>query len=118
MNIFRRYTLKSLWQNRTRTIVTIVGIILSVAMITAVTTTVSSIQNFMLETTIQNDGCWHLSFMENKKGSIEEVLSRKEIDQSAKYADVAFARLDSVKKERTPYLYIGGFSGNFPELLF
>ncbi|MCI8792664.1 MAG: ABC transporter permease [Eubacterium sp.] len=117
MNIFRRYTLKSLWQNRTRTIVTIVGIILSVAMITAVTTTVSSIQNFMLETTIQNDGCWHLSFMENKKGSIEEVLSRKEIDQSAKYADVAFARLDSVKKERTPYLYIGGFSGNFPELL-
>lgn len=117
MNIFRRYTLKSLWQNRTRTIVTIVGIILSVAMITAVTTTVSSLQNFKLETAIQNDGRWHISFQENKKGSMEEVLARKEIDQTAIFADVAFARLDSVKKERTPYLYIGGFNGNFPELL-
>ena len=37
MNIFHKVTLKSLKENRTRTLVTIVGIILSTAMFTAVT---------------------------------------------------------------------------------
>lgn len=117
MNIFRRYTLKSLWQNRTRTLVTIIGIILSVAMITAVTTTVSSIQNFMLEATVQSDGCWHVNFVENKKDEIKDVRTKEEVEESATYADIGYAKLDTVKKERTPYLYIGGFSERFPEFL-
>ena len=37
-NIFSVITLKTMRQNRTRTIVTIIGVILSTAMITAVTT--------------------------------------------------------------------------------
>lgn len=117
MNIFRRYTLKSLKQNKMRTIVTIVGIILSVAMITAVTTTVSSLQNFMVEATVQSDGCWHVSFLEKEKDEIQAVLAKEEVDQSARYADIAYAKLETVKKERTPYLYIGGFSDEFPEYL-
>ena len=38
MNIFGRTTRKTLWKNKTRTIVTIIGIMLSAAMITAVLT--------------------------------------------------------------------------------
>lgn len=117
MNIFRRFTLRSLWQNRTRTVVTIIGIILSVSMITAVTTTVSSLQNFMKEATIQSDGCWHISFQEKKRDQIKDVAAKDEVEASAVYADIAFARLETVKKERTPYLYIGGFSEKFPEYL-
>lgn len=37
MNIFQKVTLKTLRENRTRTLVTIIGIILSAAMFTAVT---------------------------------------------------------------------------------
>lgn len=117
MNIFRRFTLRSLWQNRTRTVVTIIGIILSVSMITAVTTTVSSLQNFMKEATIQSDGCWHINFQEKKRDQIKDVAAKDEVEASAVYADIAFARLETVKKERTPYLYIGGFSEKFPEYL-
>lgn len=117
MNIFRRFTLRSLWQNRTRTIVTIIGIILSVSMITAVTTTVSSLQNFMKEATVQSDGCWHINFLEEKKDQIKAVAAKDEVEASAAYADIAFARLETVRKERTPYLYIGGFSEKFPEYL-
>lgn len=43
MNVFHKFAIKSLKLNRTRTIVTIIGIILSTAMLTAVTTTVSSV---------------------------------------------------------------------------
>ena len=46
MNVFHKVTLKSLAINKTRTIVTIIGIILSVSMITAVTTLISSLQNY------------------------------------------------------------------------
>lgn len=117
MNIFRTYTLKSLRQNKTRTIVTIIGIILSVAMITAVTTTVSSIQNFMLEATIQNDGCWHVNMTADQEGPVKEVLEKEEVDESAVYADITYAKLEKVKRERIPYLFIGGFSGDFEKLL-
>ena len=49
MNIFNKVTLQSLKKNRTRTIVTIIGIILSAAMICAVTTFASSIYNYALD---------------------------------------------------------------------
>lgn len=117
MNIFRKYTLKSLWQNKTRTLVTIVGIILSVAMITAVATTVSSLQNYMLEVVIQNSGSWYCSVLRLDHDRAQEILSREEVDKKAVLADVEFARLERVKKESTPYLYIAGFSGDFADLL-
>lgn len=117
MNIFRKYTLKSLWQNKTRTLVTIVGIILSVAMITAVTTTVSSLQNYMLEVVRQDSGSWHSSIYGPDHDELQKILSKEGIDKKAVLAAVEYSKLDNVKSERTPYLYIGGFSGDFAELL-
>ena len=46
MNIFNKVTLQSMKKSRTRTIVTIIGVILSAAMITAVATFAVSLQNY------------------------------------------------------------------------
>lgn len=59
MNVFSKVTLESLKKNRTRTIVTIIGIMLSAAMICASTTLVSSMQNFVLRCAIHIDGDWY-----------------------------------------------------------
>ena len=59
MNVFNKVTLQSLKKNKTRTIVTIIGIILSAAMICAVTTFASSIYNYALDNAIYVDGDWH-----------------------------------------------------------
>lgn len=59
MNIFNKVTIKSLKKNRTRTIVTIIGIMLSAAMICAVTTFISSIQKYVLNYSIYTAGDWH-----------------------------------------------------------
>ena len=56
MNVFSKVTLESLKKNRTRTIVTIIGIMLSAAMICASATFVSSMQNFVLRYEIHNSG--------------------------------------------------------------
>lgn len=58
MNIFHKITLTNLKKNKTRTIVTIIGIILSTAMFTAVTSSISSLHAFMKEYTIDTEGSW------------------------------------------------------------
>ena len=56
MNVFTRTTIKTLKKNRTRTCVTIIGIILATAMLTAVTSFISSLQNYMLRAVITQMG--------------------------------------------------------------
>ena len=58
-NVFTRLTAKTLKANRTRTMVTIIGILLATAMLTAVTTFISSLQHYMLENVIAENGDWH-----------------------------------------------------------
>lgn len=59
MNIMNKFTIRTLKMNKVRTLITIIGIILSVAMLTAVTTFISSIQQFAINYTIYQDGSWH-----------------------------------------------------------
>ncbi len=59
MSILTKYTLRTLKENKSRTIVTIVGIILSVAMLTAVSLLVSSSRSYMEKSVIQTHGYWH-----------------------------------------------------------
>lgn len=117
MNIFQKFTLRSLRQNQTRTMVTIVGIILSVAMITAVTTTVSSLQQFMLEETIQNTGAWHVLVEDINAAQAEKIQNRKEVENYAILKNVGYAKLDKSRNKEKPYLYIAAYAGNFEEQL-
>ena len=60
MNIFQKYTWRSLRANKVRTVVTIIGIALSVSLFTAVTTSISSVQQYLLQVVAQTEGSWHL----------------------------------------------------------
>lgn len=62
MNILRKVTWKGMWKNRTRTIVTIIGIILSAAMFMAVTTLGYSLWDYLVRIEIQNRGDYYLRF--------------------------------------------------------
>ena len=73
LNILNKLTVNYLKMNKKRTIVTIIGIILSGAMITAVATLAVSFQRFMLDVEIGYDGAWDASFLEVKKEDINEI---------------------------------------------
>ena len=62
MNIVNRLTLRNLRLNRKRTLVTIIGIIISTAMITAVATFAVSFMDLMQRSEIASSGNWHLLF--------------------------------------------------------
>ncbi|MCF2620680.1 ABC transporter permease [Collinsella tanakaei] len=77
MGIFTRFTLKSLKQNRTRTAVSIFGVALSVALITAVLTSVVSLTNMLIERTASDEGWWYAE----AAGITAEDLERLQNDQ-------------------------------------
>lgn len=107
MNVFNKVTLESLKKNRTRTIVTIIGIMLSAAMICASTTLVSSMQNFVLRCAIHIDGDWYGAVYDAAYKDYEDIRDSDRVS-SAAYAQVlGYAKIDSTN-ERKPYLYVLG----------
>ena len=58
-NVFTNVTWKTLKKNRTRTLVTIIGILLAAAMLTAVTTFISSLRQYMIRVSIEDQGNWY-----------------------------------------------------------
>lgn len=107
MNVFHKVTIQSLKQNKTRTAVTIIGIMLSAAMMCAVTTFVSSIQNYILNYSIYTQGDWH-GVVYNTDYSKYQDLSADEKIANAVYGQLlGYAKIDS-KNASKPYLYIIG----------
>ena len=107
MNVFSKVTLESLKKNRTRTVVTIIGIMLSAAMICASTTFVSSMQNFVLRCEIYSSGDWHGAVYDAAYKDYEDIRDSDKVS-SAAYAQVlGYAKIDSAN-ERKPYLYVLG----------
>ena len=107
MNVFNKVTLESLKKNRTRTIVTIIGIMLSAAMICASTTFVSSMQNFVLRCAIHIDGDWHGAVYDAAYKNYEDIRDSGKVS-SAAYAQVlGYAKIGSAN-EYKPYLYVLG----------
>ena len=64
MNILKQLSIRNLKLNIKRTISTIIGIILSVALICAVSTMVSSFQATLIENAINETGYYHLKIIE------------------------------------------------------
>ena len=59
MSIFSRFALRSLRSNRTRTVVSIIGVALSCALITAVLTSALSLVNMLIQRTAGDEGWWY-----------------------------------------------------------
>ena len=107
MNVFNKVTLASLKKNRTRTVVTIIGIMLSAAMICASTTFVASMQNFVLRYTVYKTGGWHGAVYDAAYKDYEDIGGSGKV-ASATYAQaLGYARINSAN-ERKPYLYVLG----------
>lgn len=96
MNVFNKVTLASLKKNRTRTVVTIIGIMLSAAMICASTTFVASMQNFVLRYTVYKTGDWH--------GAVYDAAYKdyEDIGGSGKVASATYAQVLGMRRSTAP----------------
>lgn len=117
MNVFHKVTLQSLKKNRVRTIVTIIGIILSAAMICAVTTFVSSMRDYALRTAIYSDGSWHGNMTGTSYSVYDSVSASDKVESASYMQQLGYAYAEGCTNPDKPYLYVLGASEGAGSLL-
>lgn len=112
MNIFHKVTAKSLKKNRTRTIVTIIGIILSAAMITAVSSLVVSFQSYLARNAQWEIGDWYTGLNEVSAQDLDALEQDSRIDTLYSAQILGYAESASTNPDK-PYLYVLGAKEDF-----
>ncbi|MDQ0091376.1 putative ABC transport system permease protein [Paenibacillus anaericanus] len=110
MNIFNKVTLQGMKKSRTRTIVTVIGVILSAAMITAVATFGVSLLNYMVNGATQKYGDWHVEFLDVDSSFVQERTHDDRVANTATFENIGYTTLNGGKNPSKPYLFIAGFS--------
>ena len=109
MTLLNKLTIKNLKLNRKRTIVTIIGIMLSVALITAVASMYASGIKSLIkyETLIKGD--FHTAFYNVPTSDIDKFINNRNIEKLNITEGLGYAKIDS-KNEDKPYAYLKGFT--------
>ena len=106
MNILNTLTRRSLKLNQKRTIVTIIGIILSAAMICATITIAVSFQDLFVQRAKQTDGNFHATFYDVNPEQIKYITGNAYTETAMLSRNLGFARFDQSTKEYRPYFFI------------
>ena len=93
MSIFTRFTIKSLKRNHTRTAVSIIGVALSCALITAVLTSVVSLTNMLIERTASDEGWWYAEAAGITADDLERLEAEPEVTDWTGIADLGTVSL-------------------------
>lgn len=109
MNVVNKLTLRHLLVNKKRTLVTIIGVILSVSMVTAVTTFVASAQDMLIQDTINDRGNWHAKFQDIDAAKADVFLKSEAIEQALFARNLGYAELMGSANEYKPYMFIQEF---------
>ncbi len=112
MNIFNKVTLQSMKKSRTRTVVTIIGVVLSAAMITGVATFGVSLLNYMANGEAEKFGGWHVMFEDVDSSFAAKQASCDKVASTAAVENIGYAKLDGGKNPSKPYLFITGYNEN------
>lgn len=117
MNIFQKVTLKNLKKNHTRTLVTIVGIILSATMFTAVTTSISSLKHYLIQSSIYDSGSWYAAGFGLTRENLEDIQSDSQIEQAVSMELLGYSELEDSINAYKPYLCVYGIQPDFTDMM-
>lgn len=109
MNIFHKIALQGLKKNRSRTIVTVIGVALSALMITGTMTFGVSLLDYMARGAIQKYGEWNAAFLDADASFVQERQQDKEVCDVVTFQNVGYAKIDGGQNPERPYFYIAGF---------
>ena len=112
MNIFHKFTRKTLAKNRTRTVVTIVGIMLSMALFTAVIEGAYSGLEFLKRSEIERSGSYHAFYPCVPEEQAEELVKNENIKDYATWQFVGWGEWDVM-----PRVAVASVSDNLPKLV-
>lgn len=105
MNILNKLTYKNLLLNKKRSVVTIVGIILSVALISAVASMVMSFKESLINYEKKTEGDYHYGFYGVSNDEVQTFKQNRKIESSYAIKELGYANVDS-KNDYKPYLFV------------
>lgn len=109
MNIVNKLTVRHVRQNKRRTLVTILGVMLSVAMVTAVATLGFSYLDLMKRQTIADEGEWHVLYQDVNKEQLAAIKNDDATKTLAITKDIGYAPLEGGQNTNKPYLFIKAY---------
>ena len=111
MNLLKTLTKKNLILNKKRTIVTIIGIMLSVALITAVSCMYASGLKSLIEYEKNVNGDFHIVYNNVDSKNLDVFEQNRAIEKIYKVKRLGYAKIDS-KNEYKPYAYVMGMDND------
>lgn len=110
MNIFNKVTLQGMKKSRTRTIVAIIGVVLSASMITAVATFAVSLQSYMINGSATKYGDWHIEIPDADSSFVLEQAEDSRVANAVALQNIGYATLEGGQNPDKPYLFITGWN--------
>ena len=112
MDILKKFTKKNLKLNKKRTIVTIIGIMLSTALICAVAGMVSSTQKTLANAMREDHGNYHMRFENVPAEELKFIEENVNVESYFLTKNVGYAKLDGSINSGKPYLFLMEFDRN------
>lgn len=106
MKILNKLTIKSLKLNKKRTLVTIIGILLSTALITVVAGMVTSGKATLQDYFIKSNGDYQVEFKDVPTEDLSYIAENRNIDDYFLTSDIGYARFNESTNEDKPYFHI------------
>ena len=110
MKLLNNMTIKNLKLNKKRTLVTIIGIVLSVALMTAVASLFMSFRETLISYEINLKGNYHYEFANVPASDLKYFEKNRMIEDNSIVKNIGYAKLDNIKNKYKPYLYIKAYN--------
>lgn len=110
MTIFQKIALQGIRQSKSRTLVTIIGVILSSALITAIATFAVSLQSYMVNGSVQKYGDWHIEYTNVPSSFVQKQKGDKGVQRVVSFQNIGYAMLEGGTNQYKPYVFIAGFN--------
>ncbi|CEP80511.1 ABC transporter permease [Paraclostridium sordellii] len=98
MNLYTSLTLRYLKENKKRTIVTIIGIILSTSLICGIGNIFESFMDYQIRETINRKGAFHATFHDIKKEDVDKITKSSGISKISISDNLGYSKLSNEKK--------------------
>ena len=112
MNILNKLTIKHLKQNKKRTVVTIIGIILSTALMVGIGLLFATVRDNAIKSIEKNNGSHHV-LIKIPSDKLEIIKSNKTIKTYKYKSSLGYAKVDGIENDYKPYIEIFNASKNY-----
>ena len=116
MNILNKVTVEAMRKNKARTLVAVIGVILSAALFTAIVTLAVSVMDFLIRGVIYEDGNYHVAICMRTDEEVTQFEQDPNISVVSNLLGLAYVRLDQEDNYSDRVLLAAGDTSYFENM--